>query len=91
MRKSKILKSRVAEKQNVKLDDFEIIKELGRGGYGRVFLAEHSSMKQLFAIKCIRKDRLLTPGTKTFDRTLLEKDILFSADHPFLAVMDYVF
>ena len=44
---------------NVKLEDFEIKMQLGKGTFGRVFLAELPSTKQLFAIKAIRKDVLL--------------------------------
>lgn len=74
---------------NVKLEDFEIKMQLGKGTFGRVFLAELPTTKQLYAIKAIRKDVLLE-----YDQiasTLLEKDILFSADHPFLAGMEYLF
>ena len=87
IRASTIMRSR--RPTNVKLEDFEIKMQLGKGTFGRVFLAELPSTKQLFAIKAIRKDVLLE-----YDQiasTLLEKDILFSADHPFLAGMEYLF
>ena len=87
IRASTILRSR--RPTNVKLEDFEIKMQLGKGTFGRVFLAELPSTKQLFAIKAIRKDVLLE-----YDQiasTLLEKDILFTADHPFLAGMEYLF
>ena len=73
----------------VKLEDFKLITVLGRGTFGKVYLAELKMNAQLYAIKSIRKDVLLE-----FDQvnnTKLEKDILFSCDHPFLVGMDYLF
>jgi len=32
---------------------------IGRGGFGKVFLAEHKASKRLFAVKAIRKDVLV--------------------------------
>ncbi len=76
---------------SVKLEDFKLITVLGRGTFGKVYLAELKTSKppNLFAIKSIRKDVLLE-----FDQvnnTKLEKDILFSCDHSFLVGMDYLF
>jgi len=87
IRASTIMRSR--RPTNVKLEDFEIKMQLGKGTFGRVFLAELPSTKQLFAIKAIRKDVLIEYDQIT--STLLEKDILFTADHPFLAGMEYLF
>ena len=87
MRMSILVASRKAS--SVKLEDFKLITVLGRGTFGKVYLAELKMNKQLFAIKSIRKDVLLE-----FDQvnnTKLEKDILFSCDHPFLVGMDYLF
>jgi len=63
---------------------------LGRGTFGKVFLAElPKEGNALYAIKAIRKDVLL--DFKQVKNTKLEKDILFSCDHPFLVGMDYLF
>ena len=87
IRASTIMRSR--RPTTVKLEDFEIKMQLGKGTFGRVFLAELPSSGQLFAIKAIRKDVLIEYDQIT--STLLEKDILFTADHPFLAGMEYLF
>ena len=44
---------------NVKLEDFEIQLQLGRGTFGRVYLAILPTNGQRYAIKAIRKDVLL--------------------------------
>ena len=55
------------------LSDFEIKMQIGRGGYGRVFLAELKGTNEMYAIKSIRKDKIL----HMVDKVKLEKDILF--------------
>ena len=76
---------------NVRYEDFKKKALLGKGTFGKVFLAEiegDTSGKQ-WAIKAIRKDVLL--DFKQVQNTKLEKDILFSCDHPFLVGMEYLF
>lgn len=41
------------------LADFKMIIVLGKGTFGKVFLAEFGKDKQLYAIKVIRKDILI--------------------------------
>lgn len=63
---------------------------LGRGTFGKVYLAELTTQNnKLYAIKAIRKDVLLEYNQ--VENTKLEKDILFSCDHPMLVGMDYLF
>lgn len=71
------------------LANFHIVKQIGRGTFGRVYLAELDVNKQLYAIKAIRKDVLIEYDQ--IESTLLEKDILFAADHPFLVGMEFLF
>jgi len=42
-----------------KLDDFEIGRPLGRGKYGRVYLARHKESKLVCALKRVRKARIV--------------------------------
>lgn len=62
---------------------------LGRGTFGKVYLAEFYKTGQLYAVKAIRKDVLIEYNQ--VQNTKLEKDILFGCDHPFLVGMDYLF
>jgi serine/threonine protein kinase len=43
----------------VVFEDFNLLMVLGRGAFGKVFLAELSINKKLYAIKSIRKDILI--------------------------------
>lgn len=52
---------------------------LGKGTFGKVFLAEFEQNKQLYAIKVIRKDILIEYNQ--IKNTKLEKDIMFKCQH----------
>jgi len=56
-RASSLFKARRPTK--VTLANFHIVKQIGRGTFGRVYLAELDVNKQLYAIKAIRKDVLI--------------------------------
>jgi eukaryotic-like serine/threonine-protein kinase len=43
------------------LPDYEIVRELGKGGMGVVYLARHSDGVSLAAVKVIRRERLSNP------------------------------
>ena len=63
--------------------------QIGQGSFGKVFLAELPNQSKKYAIKVIRKDKLIQHEQIT--NTILEKDILVDADHPFLCGMEYLF
>lgn len=73
----------------VEFTDFDLLMVLGRGAFGKVFLAKLPLNDQLYAIKAIRKDILIEMDQ--VESTLLEKDIMFECDHPFLVGMEFLF
>ena len=54
-----------------------------------VFLVQKNSDSKVYAMKSLRKDVIL--DYEQIESTLLERDILLQADHPFLVGMEYVF
>merc|ERR1712127_256786 len=44
---------------DIKYEDFKLIMMLGRGTFGKVFLAELTKQNKMYAIKAIRKDVLI--------------------------------
>jgi len=50
---------RKAKVQDPTFEDFNMLMVLGRGTFGKVFLAELKTDKTLYAIKSIRKDILI--------------------------------
>ena len=71
------------------LDDFEIVKVIDKGSFGKVFLVSNRKMGKMYAMKRINKELLLQK--KQVQNIKNEKDILFQAEHPFVNSMDFVF
>jgi len=71
------------------LEDFEIMRIVGEGTFGKVYQVLHRKSGQIYAMKCIRKDVVIE--NEQYDSLKLEKQILYDVDHPFIVSMDYVF
>ncbi|WRX21394.1 Protein kinase domain - like 10 [Theobroma cacao] len=67
------------------LAHFRLLKKLGCGDIGSVYLAELRGMGCLFAIKVMDKGMLA--GRKKLIRAQTEREILSSLDHPFLPTL----
>ncbi len=46
-------------KTDANLEDFKVVKLIGKGTFGKVYLVEHMSSNKLYAMKCIRKDIII--------------------------------
>jgi serine/threonine protein kinase len=73
----------------VSLAEFEILKVLGSGAYGKVRMVRLKPTGQIFAMKSLSKRRLADYGL--IENTLAERNILMSANHPFLVSARYSF
>lgn len=67
------------------LEHFRLLKKLGCGDIGSVYLAELRGMGCLFAMKVMDKGMLA--GRKKLVRAQTERDILGLLDHPFLPTL----
>ncbi|CAO3581529.1 unnamed protein product [Absidia cylindrospora] len=80
----------IKKKRKVSLDDFEIIKLLGRGAYGKVMLCRHIESSQLYAMKVLKKASLMV-HTKSAEHTKAERQILEEVRNPFIVQLVYAF
>lgn len=77
-------------KSDVSLADFKIIKVLGQGTFGKVFLVEKNEPQaRHFAMKAIRKEFVMENAQ--YDHIMNERKILASLHSPFLVDMHYAF
>ncbi len=71
------------------LDDFDRIKTLGTGSFGRVMIVQHKPTKDYFAMKILDKQKVVK--LKQVEHTLNEKRILQAISFPFLVSLKYHF
>ncbi|KAF1771736.1 hypothetical protein GCK72_003564 [Caenorhabditis remanei] len=71
------------------LDDFDRIKTLGTGSFGRVMLVKHKQSGNYYAMKILDKQKVVK--LKQVEHTLNEKRILQAIDFPFLVNMTFSF
>ncbi|XP_073303586.1 probable serine/threonine protein kinase IRE [Primulina huaijiensis] len=71
------------------IKDFEIIKPISRGAFGRVFLAAKRATGDLFAIKVLKKSDMIRKNA--VESILAERDILISVRNPFVVRFFYSF
>jgi tRNA A-37 threonylcarbamoyl transferase component Bud32 len=76
--------------KKVSLESFELLKVIGRGAYGKVFLVRKKETTRLFAMKVLRKASI-TLHTKTAEHTQNERSILERIQHPFIVKLWYAF
>lgn len=77
----------------VHLEDFHLLKVLGKGAYGKVFQARKirgSRNGQLFAIKSVNKSRIASSQTD-IRHTKAERDVLVRTEHPFIVKLHFAF
>ncbi|CAN6464428.1 unnamed protein product [Victoria cruziana] len=67
------------------LGHFRLLKRLGCGDIGSVYLAELCGTKSFFAMKVM--DKVALAGRKKLVRAQTEREILQSLDHPFLPTL----
>ncbi|KAL9271600.1 putative serine/threonine protein kinase IRE4 [Drosera capensis] len=78
-----------SSKERTRIDDFEIIKPISRGAFGKVFLARKRTTGDIFAIKVLKKLDMIRKND--VERILAERNILIAARNPFVVRFYYSF
>merc|ERR1739844_49549 len=78
-------------KNKVTFENFEFLKVLGKGTFGKVILCREKSSNHLYAIKILKKEVIIKKDE--VEHTMTENRVLQSTRHPFLIVSkrDYKF
>ncbi|XP_062160293.1 probable serine/threonine protein kinase IRE4 isoform X2 [Alnus glutinosa] len=71
------------------IDDFEIIKPISRGAFGKVFLARKRTTGDFFAIKVLKKLDIIRKND--IERIVAERNILITVRNPFVVRFFYSF
>ncbi|KAJ8762244.1 hypothetical protein K2173_007400 [Erythroxylum novogranatense] len=78
-----------SQRERTSIDDFEIIKPISRGAFGKVFLARKRITGDLFAIKAVKKMDMLRKND--VQRIVAERNILITVRNPFVVRFFYSF
>lgn len=70
--------------RRIQLDDFEYLKVLGKGTFGKVILCREKKSGSLYAIKVLKKEVIIEKDEVA--HTLTENRVLRHTKHPFLIV-----
>eukprot|EP00831_Metopus_contortus_P025916 TRINITY_DN2218_c0_g1_i7.p1 TRINITY_DN2218_c0_g1~~TRINITY_DN2218_c0_g1_i7.p1 ORF type:complete len:340 (+),score=18.65 TRINITY_DN2218_c0_g1_i7:216-1235(+) len=73
---------KLALPKKLKVDDYELLKVIGVGSFGRVRLAREKRTKKILAIKVLKKSEIIR--LKQVDHIISECCILGMIDHPFI-------
>merc|ERR1719352_1902269 len=75
------------------LDDFQLLKVLGKGSYGKVMLVQKQGAvgagETVFAMKMLRKDHIVKRNQ--VEHTRSERNVLEATSHPFIVTLHYAF
>nr|QCW06540.1 serine/threonine kinase AKT [Pinctada imbricata] len=80
---------KVTDKKKVTLEDFEFLKVLGKGTFGKVILCKEKATNHLYAIKILKKQVIVAKDEVA--HTLTENRVLQTTRHPFLTQLKYSF
>jgi len=76
-------------KSKVTFENFEFLKTLGKGTFGKVILCREKATNQLYAMKILKKEVIIKKDE--VEHTMTEKRVLQKTDHPFLLTLKYSF
>ena len=73
----------------VSMEDFNVLRVLGRGAFGKVMLVQKKNNDEIYAIKVIKKENII--DQEQIEHTKTEKIIMENFDNPFLVKLYYAF
>lgn len=81
--------SMISSKSKTSIKDFDIQSELGKGSFGKVYLAKNKMAKQYCAIKALDKNYM--NRLNKAHEALAEREVLRQCDHPNIIKLYFTF
>uniref|UniRef100_A0A182YTZ1 Protein kinase domain-containing protein n=1 Tax=Biomphalaria glabrata TaxID=6526 RepID=A0A182YTZ1_BIOGL len=79
-----------SEKTSVKPKDFEFLRVIGKGSFGKVLLAKHKAEGKIYAVKVLQKQAIMRRNEAK--HIMAERNVLLkNVKHPFLVGLHYSF
>lgn len=77
------------EKGSLSINDFDLLKVIGKGSFGKVMQVRKKDTGKIYALKTIRKSHIVSKMEVT--HTLLEKFVLSKVNNPFIVPLKFAF
>ncbi len=81
--------SQLLKKKIPSINDFEIIKPVSKGAFGKVYVARKRTTRDLYAIKVMKKELLLRKNMTS--HVLAERRVMSLAKNPYVVKLYYAF
>lgn len=78
-----------AKREKVNVEDFELVRVIGKGSFGKVTLVRKKSDTKLYAMKVLAKQNIIK--RKQVEHTKTERNVLGKLNHPFIVKLHYAF
>ena len=75
--------------KKVTQEDFELLKVVGRGSFGKVMMVKKKDTNKVYAMKILKKEFVFQ--RKQVDHTKAEKAVLMKLNHPFIVKLHFAF
>jgi len=83
-------KEMMGEKSKVTLEDFNVLKVIGKGSFGKVLLVQYKKDAKLYAMKVLSKKKV--KQNDEVEHIKSERQVLMAnTQHPFLVGLHYSF
>ncbi|XVE80727.1 hypothetical protein DITRI_Ditri15bG0003700 [Diplodiscus trichospermus] len=74
---------------SIGMEDFEVLKVVGQGAFGKVYQVRKKGTPEIYAMKVMRKDKIMEKNHAEYMKA--ERDILTKVDNPFIVQLKYSF
>jgi serum/glucocorticoid-regulated kinase 3 len=79
----------IPKERKVCIEDFELVRVIGKGSFGKVTLVKKKTDKNLYAMKVLAKQNIIK--RKQVEHTRTERSVLGKLNHPFIVKLHYAF
>lgn len=75
--------------QTIGVEDFEVLKVVGKGAFGKVYQVRRVGTSEIYAMKVMHKDKIIQKNHVDYVKS--ERDMLIKVDHPFIVRLRHSF
>ncbi|KAI8979745.1 kinase-like domain-containing protein [Mycotypha africana] len=75
--------------RTISFDSFDLLRVIGRGSFGKVYVVRKKDTNRIYAMKVLRKSKIISRSEVT--HTMAEKTVLAKVRNPFIVPLKFAF